>query len=37
MKDVLLHVPLEQLVEAFPIDNNKSMYPKGIFNATKCV
>ena len=36
-KDVLVHIPVEQMIIAFPIDGNKGMYPKGMFNINKCV
>lgn len=36
-KDVLIHIPVEQMIIAFPIDGNKGMYPKGMFNVNKCV
>ena len=36
-KDVLVHIPVEQMIIAFPIDGNKGMYPKGMFNVNKCV
>ena len=36
-KDVLVYIPVEQMIIAFPIDGNKGMYPKGMFNVNKCV